>query len=626
MPNQDDLNRLDLGLPEFQSAPNSATSKDIQAEGPSHDDESVHVGMDSTVIEPATLDPSVAPAAATKKTPNQGNASAASANTTPASKPSASASGSVPGGPVGSGPAASGPSGKGSDAPVAPAIESRSGGRRWWSEAPSWAVSMVVHTAVILALAAWNFEPIQHELKLMLSVGEPVGDDSNGLEEFAIDDAVAEIQSDSTDDMPADTPSIAPSSVNANVNVDLSGAIAAAGEVSIPSISNALVPSSGIAAQSSAAMRAAMNGRSKEAKREMLKKFGGTTETEAAVAHALKWLAMHQNQETGAWTFAHPLICGGQCDRPGDRGPSVNAATGLALMCFLGAGQTHMEGEYKETVFKGLSFLIQNMRVQQAYGAWYRGDGQQGQDDMYAHGIASIAMCEAYGMTRDVRLLEAAQLSINYMTYAQNPLTGGWHYSPFPLGSLPGDTSVVGWQMMAIKSAAMAGLNFDVDSVRRANVFLDTMLVPNGFGYHYSLEFKARNPLEYRPAMTACGVLCRMYSGWSKEEPTIKAAVAKFAADGPIAGDIYYNYYATQVMKQYGGAEWDGWNNKMRDMILSAQVKDGHAKGSWVFDGTHGSREGGRLYSTCMATMMLEVYYRYMPLYGEQAQDDSFQL
>ena len=616
MPNQDDLNRLDLGLPEFQSAPNSAASKDPQAEGPSHDDESVHAGMDSTVIEPATPEPSAAPAAGAKKTLNSGNASAASASKTPASKPSASASRAVP----------SGPAARGSDAPVAPAIESRSGGRRWWSEAPSWAVSMVVHTAVILALAAWNIEPIQHELKLMLSVGEPVGDDSSGLEEFAIDDAVAEIPSDSTDDMPADTPTIAPSTVDANVSVDLSGAIAAAGDVSIPSISNALVPSSGIAAQSSAAMRAAMNGRSKEAKREMLKKFGGTTETEAAVDNALKWLAMHQNPDTGAWTFAHPLICGGQCDRPGQRGPSVNAATGLALMCFLGAGQTHMEGEYKETVFKGLSFLIRNMRVQQAYGAWYRGNGDDGQDDMYAHGIASIAMCEAYGMTRDERLLEAAQLSINYMTYAQNPLTGGWHYSPFPLGHLPGDTSVVGWQMMAIKSAAMAGLNFDVDSVRRANVFLDTMLVPNGFGYHYSLEFKARNPVEYRPAMTACGVLCRMYSGWSKEEPTIKAAVAKFAADGPNAGDMYYSYYATQVLKQYGGAEWDTWNNKMRDMVLSAQVKDGHAKGSWFFENGHITEKGGRLYSTCMATMMLEVYYRYMPLYGEQAQDDSFQL
>ncbi|MBM3966698.1 MAG: hypothetical protein FJ308_16770 [Planctomycetes bacterium] len=305
----------------------------------------------------------------------------------------------------------------------------------------------------------------------------------------------------------------------------------------------------------------------------------------------------------------------------------MNAATGMALMCFLGAGQTHMEGEYKETVFKGISFLINSMRVQGPYGAWWVGDGHgKGLDDMYAHGIASIAMCEAYGMTRDERLLEAAQLSINYMAYAQNPATGGWHYSPFPLGGLPGDTSVVGWQMMAIKSGAMAGLNFDLDVVRKANVFLDTMQVPGGYGYHYSMDSKMKNPTEYRPAMTACGVLCRMYSGWNKQEPTIKAAAEKFAADGPSLTDNYYNYYATQVMKQYGGAEWDAWNNKMRDQIVSTQVQTGHGAGSWYVEDGISAQAGGRFYCTCMSTMMLEVYYRYMPLYAEQAEEDAFQL
>lgn len=305
----------------------------------------------------------------------------------------------------------------------------------------------------------------------------------------------------------------------------------------------------------------------------------------------------------------------------------MNAATGMALMCFLGAGQTHMEGEYKETVFKGLSFLIQSMKVQGGFGAWWVGDGHSKKlDDMYSHGIASIAMCEAYGMTRDPRLLEAAQLSINYMTLAQNPQTGGWHYSPFPEGKMPGDTSVVGWQMMAIKSAAMSGLNYDIDTVRKANFFLDTMMVPGGFGYHYALESKKANPTDYRPAMTACGVLCRMYSGWTKEEPSIKAAVAKFVESGPIAGDSYFNYYATQVLKQYGGAEWESWNEKMKGLLIGSQVQTGHGAGSWHFEEGISSQAGGRLYCTCMATMMLEVYYRYMPLYAEQAEEDAFQL
>lgn len=499
--------------------------------------------------------------------------------------------------------------------------------RGFWSAAPSWLISTVVHVAAILALAAWNIEPIQKELKLMLTVGEPAGDEDNSLEEFAIDNATAEIQTDPTEDMAASAPTVEPTMVDTKVAVDLSNIIAAAPAVAMPSASQSLAPSSGIAAQSNAAMRAALSSRSKETKRELLKKFGGTSETERAVSMALKWLAEHQNPETGAWTMTHGLICGGKCDRPGERVASMNAATGMALMCFLGAGQTHMEGEYKETVFKGLSFLINSMRVQGPYGAWWVGDGHsKGLDDMYAHGIASIAMCEAYGMTRDERLLEAAQLSINYLAYAQNPATGGWHYSPFPIGGLPGDLSVVGWQMMAIKSGAMAGLNFDLDVVRKANVFLDTMQVPGGFGYHYSLDSKMKSPTDYRPAMTACGVLCRMYSGWNKQEPTIKAAAEKFAADGPSPTDNYYNYYATQVMKQYGGAEWDAWNNKMRDQIVSTQVQTGHGAGSWYVEDGISAQAGGRLYCTCMSTMMLEVYYRYMPLYAEQAEEDAFQL
>ncbi|MBM3966898.1 MAG: hypothetical protein FJ308_17805, partial [Planctomycetes bacterium] len=228
--------------------------------------------------------------------------------------------------------------------------------RGFWSAAPSWLVSTVVHVAAILVLAAWNIEPIQKELKLMLTIGEPAGDEDNSLEEFAIDNATAEIQTDPTEDMAASAPTVETTMVDTKVAVDMSSIIAAAPAVAMTSASQSLAPSSGIAAQSNAAMRAALSSRSKETKRELLKKFGGTSETERAVSMALKWLAEHQNPETGAWTMTHALICGGKCDRPGERVASMNAATGMALMCFLGAGQTHMEGEYKETVFKGISF------------------------------------------------------------------------------------------------------------------------------------------------------------------------------------------------------------------------------------------------------------------------------
>jgi hypothetical protein len=391
--------------------------------------------------------------------------------------------------------------------------------------------------------------------------------------------------------------------------------------VAIPSMTQSLIPKNGVAAQANVALRAGLNSRSKETKRDLLSKYGGSTDTEKSVSLALKWLALHQDPQSGAWTLAHSAVCKGQCDHPGRRQGSLNAATGLALMCFLGAGQTHKEGEYKETVFKGLSFLISNMKFQNGRGSWYVGDGQKGLDDMYAHGIASIVMCEAYGMTKDPALHDAAQAGINYLAYAQNGSTGGWHYAP----QGQGDTSVVGWQMMALKSGAMSGFSIDLDVVRKANYFLDQMAFDEGASYHYDFERK-RTKAPYNQSTTACAVLCRMYSGMPKDHPSIQAAVAKFSKAGPSKTETYYNYYATQVLKQVGGKEWETWNTRMRDQLLSTQTTTGHAAGSWFWDDGYHTDTAGRLYTTCMATMILEVYYRYMPLYSEQSQEETFKL
>ena len=495
--------------------------------------------------------------------------------------------------------------------------------RRWlWTTVPSWLISTFVHVAVILILAAWNFEPIKNELRGMFVSSESTSD-SDALEEYSMEESMAsELVSTESDEASSSSPTMGSTMTEATVDVSFSDVVAAnMPAVSMPSMTQSLIPKNGIAAQANGALRAGLSSRSKETKRDLLSKFGGSTDTEKAVSLALKWLSLHQDPQSGAWTLAHNLVCKGQCDHAGERRGSLNAATGLALMCYLGAGQTHLEGEYKETVFKGLSFLISNMKFQKGGGQWYVGSGFKGFDDMYAHGIASIAMCEAYGMTKDPALRDAAQAGINFLAYAQNPSTGGWHYAP----QGQGDTSVVGWQMMALKSAAMSGFAVDIDVVRKANFFLDQMAFDEGASYHYDFNSKSKDA-KYNPSTTACAVLCRMYSGMSKDHPSIKAAVAKFSAAGPSKTSTYYNYYATQVLKQVGGKEWESWNVRMRDQLLSTQTTSGHASGSWYWDDGHSTDSGGRFYTTCMATMILEVYYRYMPLYGEQTPEDAFKL
>ena len=186
---------------------------------------------------------------------------------------------------------------------------------------------------------------------------------------------------------------------------------------------------------------------------------GGTPESEYAVEQALRWLAEHQNYD-GSWTFEHQKSpkCHGSCRDPG-YAPGKIAATSLALLPFLGTGQTHRDGQYKKTIDLGLRFLTHSMQIQGDLGSLHELGGQ-----MYGHGLGSIVLCEAYGMTHDQVLEGPAQAAVNYIVAAQDATGGGWRYVP----GQPGDTSVVGWQMMALRSAKMAYLRVPSNTLRKA--------------------------------------------------------------------------------------------------------------------------------------------------------------
>src|SRR5690606_21041897 len=139
---------------------------------------------------------------------------------------------------------------------------------------------------------------------------------------------------------------------------------------------------------------------------------------------------------------------------------SDTAATALALLPFLGAGQTHKSGQYRDTVGKGLRWLV----MMQTNDGDLRG---MGSGRMYAHGIASIALCEAYALTNDSSLRGPAQRAIDFIAAAQHK-KGGWRYDP----GQEGDTSVVGWQLMALRSAELAGLEVPKQCFVLADQFL----------------------------------------------------------------------------------------------------------------------------------------------------------
>jgi len=341
-----------------------------------------------------------------------------------------------------------------------------------------------------------------------------------------------------------------------------------------------------------------LEGRSPEKRAQLAADAGGTPESEEAVERGLRWIAAHQSPD-GGWTFdLKKSYCAGLCANAGTEA-STTAATAIALLPFLGAGYTHTQGEHRETVRKGLYYLLRRGRTTPE-GLDLR------EGTMYAQGIAAIALCEAYAMTHDEALRDPAQSAIRFIQAAQDRGGGGWRYAP----GEPGDTTVTGWQWMALKSGQLAGLAVSRSTLYAADRFLDSVQSDGGSQYGYLTP-------EARRATTAVGLLCRMYGGWTRGHPALARGVSHLSTWGPSPVDIYYNYYAAQVLRHWGGSDWKFWNRPMRDYLVSTQAVKGHENGSWYFDDEH-SRVGGRLYTTAMAVMILEVYYRYLPLYGEE--------
>ena len=489
--------------------------------------------------------------------------------------------------------------------------------RFWFVAAPSWLVSLLVHVAIIVLLAAVHTEPVQRVLSVLTA--ERGDSATEGLQEFDISageiapPAMSEVLAPPTSvSSPADVIPQMPElqiSEFGNLQVD----------TSVKNLVEQIVPSSSLTSNEAAQLFSSLSSRSSNVKGRMLERFGGNAASEKAVAMGLKWLAEHQARN-GGWTFAHSLVCRGQCKDDGRYLTATNAATAMALLPFLGAGQTHLEGEYQQTVRRGLEFLIRKMKVSSGahpMGSWLEDGGT-----MYSHGLAAITVCEAYAMTLDPDLLQPAQLSLNFIVDAQDPRGGGWRYAP----KQPGDTSVVGWQLMALKSGAMGNLVVPQRTFRLANSFLESVSMNQGAFFGYD---RPTAKIEGRLATTSVGLLCRMYLGVGKDDPGIVEGVKFMSARGPNLSDLYYTYYATQVLRHYGGAEWDRWNVKLRDDLIKAQVTQGHAAGSWLthVSGRGGHQDkGGRLYCTSLATMILEVYYRHMPLYSNKSSADDFEL
>jgi hypothetical protein len=163
----------------------------------------------------------------------------------------------------------------------------------------------------------------------------------------------------------------------------------------------------------------------------------------------------------------------------------------------------------------------------------------------------------------------------------------------------------------------MSGLNVPKDNLVRANTFLEAVALPKDDGYGYMAGQGGT------PAMTAAGMLCRQYlrlGGESFASPHMLAGSERLLKTPPAARgkNFYYYYYATQVLFNVGGEPWRTWNPKVRDHLIQLQDpgKPGHEhqKGSWEPTGDPHNGVGGRMMTTSLALLTLEVYYRQFSL------------
>ena len=328
---------------------------------------------------------------------------------------------------------------------------------------------------------------------------------------------------------------------------------------------------------------------------------GGSQASEMAVENGIRWIIKHQ-REDGSWRFRHDDgRCNGECRNQGVQ-ESTTAATGLALMTMLGAGYTQRTGPYQDEMQKGLDYLRNKMRIGPHGGSMI-----QGESGMYSHAIATIAICEAYIMTRDTGLRGAVELAQKYIESAQHK-QGGWRYIP----GTKGDMTVTGWQLLALKSCEMAGVESGEVTWNRAQSFVNSLGTSDGkFGY--------QRPDAQTPTTTAVGILSKMYLGGALEDASLELGAQFLAKQKPSKTDMYFNYYSTLVLHHRQDPDWPQWNVELRDYLVNTQNKgDKHDSGSWYFADKH-AKTAGRLYTTAMAVMTLEVYYRYMPLYDKEA-------
>jgi hypothetical protein len=293
----------------------------------------------------------------------------------------------------------------------------------------------------------------------------------------------------------------------------------------------------------------------------------------------------------------------------------INAINGMAILAFLSRGHIPGRGKYGDTYEDGvvkpgvLSRAKKFLLATQSKGPPTEGFMNGG--NMYSHGMASLALVEMYGMDPDPDLEKGVRSAVNLILRTQGNL-GGWNYSP---SAQDGDLSVSVMQIVAMRAASNAEIPVPEKAIQKAIAYVKHKANPGGPGYGYA------GPGPGTVQTSAAGCLSMQLLG-NYNDPQIGKTLDWLAAttrpenwkgSGPNYY-YYFHYYAVQAFYQHGGKQWNEWHPKIRETLLKNQNKDG----SWdVPDGAEAAYSSGdsKVYSTALATLVLNIYQHYLPAY-----------
>ena len=358
--------------------------------------------------------------------------------------------------------------------------------------------------------------------------------------------------------------------------------------------------------------------------------FGGSEASEKSVDLGLEWLYHHQEPD-GYWDR---LKYGGHENESAAEHVGV---TGLALLAFLGAGHTERHGKYKDTVQRAVAWLRSKQQADGLWGpnGWRGGFKQDG--NAYRNVIATMALSEAAGMSRIPKTRAAAQRAVEGIVARQEPY-GAFGYGVGSEARHINDTSVTIWAAMALKSAKVAGLSVPGTSFEGVLNWVDhaqdlSDARPGDYAYRggrtgyrgtMAGSVSPRNrTVRIKNLLTAAGGLIRIFWGQPVTHPGIVGPaniLLEESLPGRSGRTSYYEcYYATLLIFQKGGEHWKQWNVALQSTLLAEQQPGDPRQlgGSWNPDCDNIVSRGGRVFSTSLCVLSLEVYYRYLPMYSE---------